>query len=71
MEPPQSKRGKCRKKGYGFTQAIKAVSNYEQIHKLKESVGLSLQLCGKFYVFRRLEMFRHTVKLKPPIKNGG
>jgi ribosomal protein L19E len=71
MKPPQPKRGKGRRKGYGFAQAIKAVSHYEQIRKLKESLGLSLQLCGKFYTFRRLEMFRHTVTLKPSIKNRG
>jgi hypothetical protein len=69
MESPQPKRGKGKKKGYGFAQVIKVVSHYEQIRKLKESGGLSLQLCGKFYVFRWLWMFRRTVKLKPSVKN--
>ena len=71
MEPPQPKRRKGRKKGYGLTQPIKVVSHYEQIRKLKDSVGLSLQLCGKFYMFMRLEMFRHTAKLKQSVDNRG
>jgi hypothetical protein len=39
MEQPQPKRGKGRKKGYGFTEAIMVVSHYEQKRKIKESVG--------------------------------